>query len=71
MKPCPSCNRRVQDAALKCHYCGAIVRVPRGETPKDAPPAQPARPEVTRGARVTGIFIVVLIVVALGIWWIS
>jgi hypothetical protein len=28
MKPCPSCRRRIQDAASKCHYCGAIVRTP-------------------------------------------
>jgi hypothetical protein len=31
MKPCPKCARRIQDAATKCHYCGAVVREPRAE----------------------------------------
>ena len=76
MKPCPSCARRIQDAATKCHYCGAVVRPPRAlseiEGRSDTPaPAQRARPQVTKGARTTGTIIVLLIVVFLTIWWIS
>ena len=71
MKPCPSCGRRVQDAALKCHYCGAIVRAPRVENPTPAPTSPPAQPQVTRGARITGTLIIVLIVIGLTIWWLS
>lgn len=29
MRPCPSCRKRIQDAASKCHYCGTVVRPPR------------------------------------------
>ena len=44
MKPCPSCRKRIQDAASKCHYCGTVVRPPRTPNAAEADkPASPAR----------------------------
>jgi hypothetical protein len=47
MRPCPSCARRIQDAATKCHYCGAVVRAPRTV---EQPTSEPAHPRKTRAA---------------------
>lgn len=49
MKPCPSCSRRIQDAASKCHYCGTVVRAPKSTS--ESHKAEPAPPRATPPAR--------------------
>jgi hypothetical protein len=69
MKPCPSCARRIQDAASKCHYCGAIVRPPRAagtnQTDKPAPPAQKEGPAVPMAFRIA----IAILVFGAGMAW--
>ena len=46
MRPCPACARKVQDAAQKCHYCGAAIpHAPRADrlVPKTLVTPTPAR----------------------------
>jgi len=72
MRKCPACARRIQDAATKCHYCGAAApHAPRPE--RVAAPVTPVterrKPTETRAKALWLITIGLLLV--LGAWWLG
>jgi uncharacterized membrane protein YvbJ len=56
MRPCPACGRKIQDAAQKCHYCGA----PAPHPPRPGRAAPPALAEVERRPppRIAPVFLI-------------
>ena len=52
MKSCPACAEQIQDAALKCRFCGEIVRTHQSLEPIEA--ALPRRSKLAYWARLLG-----------------
>jgi len=68
MKPCPSCGRKLQTAAIRCHYCDhvltptAAARVPESHATEQRAP-------VSAGRGRTVVLIVGVVVLAIACWY--
>ena len=52
MKSCPACAEQIQDAALKCRFCGEIVRTHQSLEPIET--VLPKRSKLAYWARLLG-----------------